>query len=774
MAATKTATRPHRDTSPAVLDVPVLGMSCAACASRIEGTLRDAPGVEQASVNFATTRATVKYRPADTTPDALREVIRGQGYDAVLPDPAAGGVDGEDAAAAAQEGEYRRARVRFVVAAVLTLPVLVLGMGGHLIPALEPAFAFPARPWIELLLTAPVLFWAGRDFFTGAWAAARHRAADMNTLVAIGTLSAFAYSVVATAAPGWLAVAAGDSAHHAGHATAVYYEVAASIVTLILLGNMLQSRATTRTRGAIKALLGLSPKTARVERDGEELDVPLSDVRAGDVVLVRPGEKVPVDGTVADGSSNVDESMLTGEPLPVAKGKGDAVIGGTLNTTGAFRFTATKVGGDTVLQQIVRLVRQAQGSKAPIQSLADKVSGVFVPVVLVIAVVTFVAWFLLAPSHTRLAQAVLAAVSVLIIACPCALGLATPTAIMVGTGRGAQAGILIKGGAALEGAHRVTAVVLDKTGTVTEGKPTVTDVLAAGGWSDADLLRLTASAERASEHPLAAAVVRAATDRGLTLSRPDGFTSLTGRGLESTVDGRRVLVGNAALLQERGVTVDDAEAVRLAEQGKTPVLVAVDGTFAGTLAVADRVKATSKEAIGMLRSLGLEVVMLTGDTERTAAAVAREVGIGRVVAGVLPDGKADAVAGLKREGHVVAMVGDGVNDAPALAAADVGVAMGSGTDVAIEAADMTLVRGDLRGVADAIALSKATMRTIRQNLFFAFAYNVLGIPIAAGVLYPLTGWLLSPIIASAAMALSSVSVVTNALRLRGFTPAGGK
>lgn len=751
-----------------ILDMPVLGMSCAACASRIESSLRTVPGVDQASVNFATARATVKYHPSAITPESLRDTIREQGYDAILPEANATGRNVEDEAEKAQEDEYVHVRTRFVVAAALTLPVVVLGMGGHLVPALERAFAFAARPWIEMLLTAPVLFWCGRSFFTGAWASARHRAADMNTLVAIGTFSAFAYSVVATVFPNWLATPGGHDSH-AGHGggAAVYYEVAASIVTLILLGNMLQTRATTRARGAIKALLGLSPKTARVERNGVESDVPIGEVRVGDVVLVRPGEKVPVDGTVVDGGSNVDESMLTGEPLPVAKAKGDTVIGGTLNTTGSFRFSATKVGSDTVLQQIVRLVREAQGSKAPIQSLADKIAGIFVPVVLVIAMLTFVVWYFVAPGSSPLAQAVLAAVSVLIIACPCALGLATPTAIMVGTGRGAQAGILIKGGAALESAHRVTAVVLDKTGTITEGKPALTDLIPAGTLTETDLLRFAASAERASEHPLAEAIVRAATERGIVLSRPQSFVSIAGRGLQATVDGTEVLVGNAALLRDRGLPSDDAHAIRLAGEGKTPMLVAVGGAFAGTLAVADRVKATSKEAVGMLQRLGLEVVMLTGDTERTAKAVASNVGISRVIAEVLPAGKADAVVRLEAEGHVVAMVGDGVNDAPALAAADVGIAMGQGTDVAIEAADVTLVRGDLRGVADAIALSRATMRTVRQNLFFAFAYNVLGIPIAAGVLYPLTGWLLSPIIASAAMALSSISVVTNALRLRG-------
>jgi P-type Cu+ transporter len=757
---------------PDSLDLPVTGMHCAACANRIESALGAAPGVESAGVNFATARATVAYDSAATSAAALRDVVRGQGYDLLLED---GSGSADDRAEAAEAAEYRRLRLQFVIAAVLTVPVLFLAMAGHLVPAWEAALDFPGRRWVELVLTAPVLFWSGWDFLAGAARAARHRAADMNTLVALGTLSAFVYSAAVTVAPWWFAGADGGGHGHSQAAAAgVYYEVASSIVTLILLGNLLQARATARTRGAIKALLGLSPKTARVERDGRDQDVPLADVRVGDVVVVRPGEKVPVDGTVRDGGSSVDESMLTGEPLPVAKSAGDTVIGGTLNQTGAFRFQVTRVGSDTVLQQIVRLVQQAQGSKAPIQRLADKISGVFVPVVLCLAVVTFVAWFDLAPADERLAKALYTSVAVLIIACPCALGLATPTAIMVGTGRGAQAGILIKGGAALELAHRVTAVVLDKTGTVTEGKPVVTDVQPSAPFTAADVLRLAASAERGSEHPLAAAILRAAEKDGLTLAPVSGFRAVAGHGLEATVDGRAVLLGNARMLRDRGVTFDEAAVAALTAAGKTPAFIAVDGQFAGIIAVADRTKAGAKEAIERLRRTGLTVVMLTGDTARTAEAVGRDVGIDRVIAGVLPAGKADAIKALQAEGHIVAMVGDGINDAPALAQADVGIAMGSGTDVAIESADVTLVRGDLSGVAAAIALSRATMRTVKQNLFFAFAYNVLGIPLAAGVLYPLTGWLLSPVLASGAMALSSISVVTNALRLRGFNlgPAG--
>ncbi len=762
------------DRRPSVLDAPVVGMHCAACAARVENALAKAPGVSGAGVNFATARATVRYDPEVTGPEELREVVRGQGYDALLPDAGTGAKTADAEAADREDSEYERLRARLVVATILTVPVVTLAMGSHLVPSLRSVLEFPARPWVELLLTTPVLFWAGIDFFTGAWAAARHRAADMNTLVAVGSLSAFLYSVALTVAPGVFETAAGAHAHHEAGVPAVtgtYYEVAASIVTLILLGNLLQARATARTRGAVKALLGLSPKTARVERDGRDADIPVEEVRVGDLVLVRPGEKIPVDGVVESGSSNVDESMLTGEPLPVGKGAGDPVIGGTLNVNGAFRFRATKVGPDTVLQQIVRLVQAAQGSKAPIQKLADRISGVFVPVVMLLAALTFVFWFALAPAETRLTEALLAAVSVLIIACPCALGLATPTAIMVGTGKGAEAGILIKGGSALEEAHRVTAVVFDKTGTVTEGKPTITDIAPAGQWTESELLRLVASAERDSEHPLGMAVVRAAEERGIPLERPSTFRAVPGHGLTAVVGGQTVVAGNSKLMKEMGLNPDEETAARFTGSGKTAVHVAVNGALAGVLAVADRPKARSKEAVERLKGLGLTVVMLTGDSKRTAEAVASAVGIDRVVAEVLPGEKSDAVKALQAEGHVVAMVGDGVNDAPALAQADVGVAMGTGTDVAIEAADVTLVRGNLSGVADAIRLSKETMRTVKQNLFFAFAYNVLGIPIAAGVLYPLTGWLLSPILASAAMALSSVSVVTNALRLRGFAPA---
>jgi Cu+-exporting ATPase len=752
-----------------VVEIPLTGMHCASCAARIEKGLAEAHGVASAAVNFATARATVQFDRNLTSVEALHAVVRSLGYEvlaAVTESTAPEKLHEAEEQQRAQE--FARQRQRFLLALALTVPVAVLAMAGHLVPALREALEFPARPWIELALTTPVLFWAGREFFTGAWAAARHRAADMNTLVAIGTLSAYLYSLAATAAPGWFAAAAG----HAGHAGAVgvYYEVAAIIVTLILMGRLLEARARSRTSGAIRSLMDLAPKLARVERDGVEQDIPVAEVQVGDVVLVRPGEKVPVDGTVLDGRSTVDESMLTGEPLPVAKETGDGVIGATLNKSGAFRLRATRVGRDTVLQQIIRMVQQAQGSKAPIQRLADIIAGYFVPVVICIAIATFVLWFDFAPIDERLTMALITFVSVLIIACPCALGLATPTAIMVGTGRGAQSGILIKGGEALETAHRITTVVLDKTGTITRGAPTVTDIVAIG-MAEEDLLRLAAAAEAGSEHPLGEAIVRSAKERKLDRPAARDFRAVSGYGIEATVEGLPVLIGTARFLRERGLEPDEAPARRLAEDGKTPVFMAVDGRPAGIIAVADPVKEGSRTAISRLHALGLEVLMLTGDHRNTAEAIARQVGIDGVLAEVLPDGKEDEIRKLQAKGKVVAMVGDGINDAPALARADVGIAMGSGTDVAMEAADITLVKGDLHGVAASIALSKATIRNIKQNLFFAFIYNVLGIPLAAGVLYPLTGWLLSPVIASLAMALSSVSVVTNALRLRGFSVA---
>jgi Cu+-exporting ATPase len=735
------------------VDLPLGGMSCASCAARIENTLIHVTGVQSASVNFATTTATVEYDPAQVGVEDLCAAVRGAGYTASP--PRQGAAPETDAEREERAREFTALRQRFWVSAVLTVPVLVLSMG---------MWEFPFRNWLLLLLTLPVLFWAGGSIYRSAWAALRHRAADMNTLVALGTGAAFLYSLVATLWPRAFIAA--------GQMPEVYYEAAAVIITLVLLGRMLEERAKGQTGEAIRRLVGLQAKTARVIRNEREIDVPVEEVVVGDIVLVRPGEKVPVDGRVTDGASAVDESMLTGEPIPVEKTAGSPVFGGTINKTGAFRFEATAVGADTALQRIVQMVREAQGSKAPIQRLADRISGVFVPIVLMMAIATFVLWFDFGPAP-RLSHALMTFVSVLIIACPCALGLATPTAIMVGTGRGAESGILIRGGEALETAGRVTTVVLDKTGTITEGRPSVTDVVATGELGEAEVLRLGASAEWGSEHPLGEAIVRAAVEQSLPLDHATYFDSTPGQGIEATVEGRSVILGNERLMTARGIDISPLAAAAdwLSQDGKTPMFVAVDGSLAGIIAVADRVKGSSAPAIQEMQRLGLEVVMLTGDNRQTAEAVARRVGIDRVIAGLLPEGKVYEVARLQGEGRIVAMVGDGVNDAPALAKADVGIAIGSGTDVAIEAGDVTLVRGELAGVAAAIRLSRATMRIIRQNLFFAFVYNALGIPVAAGLLAAFGGPFLSPMIAGAAMALSSVSVVTNSLRLRHFRPA---
>ena len=723
------------------VQLPLLGMHCAGCAGRIERALRATPGVAEAEVNFATTRAAVRFDAEVVNVEALREAVRREGFDALLP---VGEDSTRDQEAEARAAEYAGLRLSFLVAAALTFPLLLVAMGGHFAPALERALDFPGRLWVEFALATPVLFWAGSEFLTGAWSALRRRTADMNTLVAVGTLSAYFFSVAAIAG-------------HAMHA--VYFEVAASIVTLILMGRLLEARARRRTSGALRALMGLQPKTARIERNGHEREVPLGEVRPGDLVLVRPGEKIAVDGAVVDGASAVDESMLTGEPMPVQKSAGQTVSAGTMNKSGAFRFRATQVGADTVLRQIVRLVQQAQGSKAPIQHLADQIAAWFVPAVIAIALVAFAAWLFAGAGAQR---ALVAFVSVLIIACPCALGLATPTAIMVGTGRGAQLGILMKSAAALEAAHRITMVVFDKTGTITEGRPAVEKIVARG-MEEAELLRLAAGAERGSEHPLGEAIVRAAQERGLVPAVADEFRASAGQGITARIEGRAVLAGTARFLREQGVSVEEAP-------GEAVVFVALDGKWAGRIAFTDPVKPEARAAIQRLHDAGLRVAMLTGDQRGTAESVARAAGIERVIAEVLPAAKSEAIRALQAAGERVAMVGDGINDAPALAQAEVGIAMGRGTDVAIEAAEITLVRGDLHGVAGAIALSRATVRTIRQNLFFAFLYNVLGIPLAAGVFYPFTGWQLSPIVASAAMALSSVSVVLNALRLRSFTP----
>jgi Cu+-exporting ATPase len=742
--------------------LPVSGMTCAACARRVEKALSGTAGVRAADVNLATEKATVEYDAASVGLGELVEAVEGAGYGVVREEEASV----EDARAR----EYEGLRGRFVVAAVLTALILI-GSLPHMFGFMLPI----PMGWLNLgllLLATPVQFWAGWRFYRGAWGSLRHGAADMNTLVAVGTSAAYLYSAVATLAPQIFAAGRAD----------VYFDTSALIITLILLGRLLEARARGRTGAAIKRLAGLRAKTARVVRRGEERDVPVERVEVGDTVVVRPGEKVPVDGRVLAGESAVDEAMITGEPMPVVKRAGDQVIGATLNTTGSFRFEATKVGKDTALSQIIKMVEEAQGSKAPIQRLADRISGVFVPVVMVIATLVFFVWFIFGP-EPAFTFALLNFVAVLIIACPCAMGLATPTSIMVGTGRGAESGILIKGGEALEAAHKLTTVVLDKTGTLTRGTPGLTDVVVLNDLSKRELLRLVASAERASEHPLGEAIVKGARERGLALAEAEGFEAVSGGGVRARVEGRTVLVGNERFLREAGVNEDGLKPrlEELSSAGKTPVLVAVDGKPAGIVAVADTVKEESREAVDRLHSLGLEVAMITGDNERTARAVARELGVDRVLAEVLPQDKADEVKRLQAEGKKVGMVGDGINDAPALAQADVGIATGTGADVAMEAADLTLISGDVRGVARAINLSKATVRNIKQNLFWAFAYNVALIPVAAGVLYPFFAGgtvpealqpllgeygFLNPVLAAAAMALSSVTVVSNALRLR--------
>ena len=783
--------------------IPVTGMTCAACQSRVQRTLQQQPGVNDATVNLILNDATVTFDPATTSPAALVNVIREVGYGASLAAPEQTALEEQEARDDHALTAYHTLRRKAVVSGIVGVFAMIISMplmsqlaatmhphGGAAssvgdpfmrwtMTVLDPAlrrvapwiYAIDPRvtTWLLFVLTLGVMIWAGRHFYTQAWAAFRHHAADMNTLVAVGTGAAFVYSVVATVAP--------DFFVSRGVAPDVYYEAVVLIIALILTGNMFEARARQRTSSALRALVHLQPKTARVLRESTELDLPIESVIAGDTVIVRPGERIPVDGEILAGTSAVDESMLTGESMPVTKSPGDRVIGGTMNATGAFRFRATTLGGESVLAQIVQLMRDAQGSRAPIQRLADRISGIFVPIVLSLAVVTFVVWFI-AAEQAPAVRAFAAAVAVLIIACPCAMGLAVPTAVMVATGKGAELGVLIKGGEALQRAGELNTVVLDKTGTVTEGKPTVTDVVVADNGAfvhrEDALLQLVASLESRSEHPLADAIVRYARERGLSVVEPDRFASHTGRGAIGVVNAAgiafAVVVGNAALLADHAVntTALHAHVDRLANDGKTPMFVAVDGRLAGLIAVADPIRNSSRAAITQLHAMGLDVVMLTGDNQRTASAVARLAGIDRVVAGVLPAGKVAEIARLQALGRVVAMVGDGINDAPALAQADVGMAIGTGTDIAIEAGDIVLMRGDLRTAAQAIALSRRTMRTMKQNLFWAFIYNVVGIPVAAGVLYPAFGLLLSPILASAAMAFSSVSVVSNSLRLRRF------
>jgi P-type Cu+ transporter len=710
------------------------------------------PGVRSVRTDVVNERASVEFDPAAVSIDQMRGAVASIGYRVEERRPSA---EPEDAEAAARRAEIRDLTWRVAAGAFLTAPILFAAMAGEVFEVPDVL----TNRWVQLALIIPVFLYTGWPIHTVGWRTLRHRTAEMNTLITVGTTAAFGYSVIVTIAPGLFPEDLRE----------VYFEAVGVILTLILLGRLFEARAKAGTGEAIRTLIGLQPRTACVVRDGEEHEIAVDEVQVGDVVAVRPGEKVPVDGEIVDGRSSIDESMVTGEPIPATKGPGEAVIGATINQTGAFRFRATKVGKDTMLAQIIELVEQAQASKAPIQRLADQVASYFVPAVIFIAIATFVLWFDFGPSPA-LTFGLVSAVSVLIIACPCALGLATPLSIMVGTGKGAEHGVLIRSAEALETAHKLNTIVLDKTGTITKGEPALTDVVPVESTSEDELLRLVASAERSSEHPLGRAIVRGAEERRIAFVEPDEFDSVTGRGIDARVDGHGVLVGTGQLLVERGIDASrlEPEAARLAEQGKTAIYSAVDGHPAGVLAVADTLKEDSSRAVRALRDLGLDVVLITGDNRRTAEAVARQVGIARVLAEVLPEDKAREIRRLQDEGRVVAMVGDGINDAPALAQADVGIAIGTGTDVAIEAADVTLISGALEGVVTSVTLSRETMRNIRQNLFFAFVYNVLGIPVAAGALYAASGLLLNPMIAAGAMALSSLSVVTNANRLRTY------
>ncbi len=740
---------------------PVRGMTCASCVARVEAALKEIPGVVSVAVNLASEKATVEYLDSVAVAD-LRKAVGNAGYELGEETETL-----EDVTMAA-ERDIKNVRNRFVLAIVLGAVIMTLSF----LPG------FTGKPYLLWALATPVQFWAGWRFYRGFWGALRHGKADMNTLIAVGTSAAYFYSVVAVLFPSVLTIG--------GTAPDVYFDTSSMIVALILLGRFLEARAKGQTSAAIKKLIGLQPKTALVIREGKETEINVEDVQVGDLILVRPGERVPVDGVVRQGSPAIDESMVTGESLPVEKKEGDEVIGATINKTGSFQFAATRVGKDTTLARIVRLVEEAQGSKAPIQRLADVIAGYFVPVVIGIAITTFIIWYFFGPSPS-LTFAFLNFIAVLIIACPCALGLATPTAIMVGTGKGAEYGILIRSAAALERFYKIDTLLLDKTGTLTEGQPRLTDILAVSPFSQDEVLGLAAAVEHDSEHPLGEAVVRAAQERQLKILPAADFTAIPGLGAAAKSNGKNLLLGNLRLMQEHHVALQGLEdkAGDLFQGGKTVMFLAVDGRAAGIIGLADTLKPNAAAVVARIRRMGIEVAMVTGDNKRTAEAIARQAGIDRVLAEVLPENKSGEVKKLQDEGRVVAMVGDGINDAPALAQADVGIAIGTGTDVAMETGDITLISGDLSGIATAVSLSRRTIRTIRQNLFWAFAYNVLLIPIAAGVLYLAFGsrgvpsglsfilgkyGFLNPILAAAAMALSSITVVTNSLRLRGFQP----
>ncbi|MCE5195468.1 MAG: heavy metal translocating P-type ATPase [Nitrospiraceae bacterium] len=736
--------------------IPIKGMSCAACVKRVQDALSSLEGVVSISVNLATERATVEYVPSQIGLRELRQAVKDAGYDVLTVDK---GEDIVEKEKHEREAHYQNLKMKVLIGAVLAIPVIILAywdMLGIKIFSLPKKINFI----IQLILETPVQFWIGWQFYKGAISAAKHRTTNMNTLIAVGTSAAYIYSVFAAFYPSLFEIK--------GYSAEVYFDTAAAIIVLILLGRMFEARAKGRTSEAIKKLMGLQAKTARVLKNGVEKDIPIEEVEIGDIIIVRPGERIPVDGIIKDGYSSVDESMLTGESIPVEKKTGDSAIGATINKTGSFRFEATRVGRDTVLSRIINMVQEAQGSKPPIARMADKIASVFVPVVMIIALITFLVWFLFGPEPS-LTYALLNLIAVLIIACPCALGLATPTSIMVGTGKGAENGILIRGGESLETAHKINMVVFDKTGTLTKGEPSVTDIITSGSVTKKDILFYAASAEKNSEHPLGEAIIKKAREiDGISPETPSQFQAVPGQGIKADVKSKSVILGNAAMLENERIKFNGLKqkAETLASDGKTMVFVVVDKIVHGIIGVADTIKPESKEIVKSLHKLGIEVAMLTGDNRITADAIARIAGIDRVLAQVLPEDKAEEIKKLQNEGKVVAMVGDGINDAPALAQADVGIAIGTGTDIAMEASDITLIKGSLKGVVTAIALSKATIRNIKQNLFWAFAYNIILIPVAAGVLFPFFGILLNPMLAALAMSFSSVSVVTNALRLR--------
>ncbi|SEG19947.1 heavy metal translocating P-type ATPase [Bosea lathyri] len=743
-----------------MIELKVAGMTCASCVGRVEKALKAVPGVLEASVNLATERASIRFIGGGDTPSRLAAAVAAAGYEA---EKIVAGVDASEREQREKDEEQARLKRAVIIAGIATVPLLVFEMGTHMFEPLHHFLAGRVGEFnikvLSFLLASFVQFGPGLRFLQKGWPALLRGAPDMNSLVMLGTSAAYLYSTVATFAPDILPEGTDYT----------YFEAGAVIVTLILMGRWFEARAKGRTSEAIKRLMSLQAKSARVVRDGVEVDVGIESVRLGDIVLVRPGERIPVDGEVVEGASYVDESMITGEPVPARKEPGAPVTGGTVNGTGAFRFTAQKVGADTLLAQIVRTVEAAQGAKLPIQAMVDKVTMWFVPAVMLMALVTFIIWLLVGPSPA-LSYALVNAVAVLIIACPCAMGLATPTSIMVGTGKGAELGILFRKGEALQSLRDAEVVALDKTGTLTKGRPELTDIIVSKGFSESEVLRLVASVETQSEHPVAEAIVAAARGQGLALAGVADFGSEPGFGVKASVDGRTVEVGADRLMRRLGLDIAafSEEAMEMGDAGKTPLYAAIDGKLAAIIAVADPIKETTPEAIAALKALGLRVVMITGDNSRTAHAIAKRLGIGEVVAEVLPTDKADVVKSLQAKGAKVAFVGDGINDAPALAQADVGLAIGTGTDIAIESADVVLMSGDLNAVAKAIGLSQATIANIRQNLIWAFGYNVLLIPVAAGALYPSFGVLMSPMFAGLAMALSSVSVLTNALRLKRF------